>query len=235
MPIVSTQNRRQEIPPQNTEDYMSVFYDGVYYPEERLDDMGETSTHAKLINKLLTMLLQYLGESDDIFVTTNMNLYFEEGNPYRWNAPDLLVAFGVSNVERSSYMLWREEVFPQVLIEISSEKTWQNDIDEKLRLYDELGAEEYYVLDPKHAFLPEPLMAYRRDGENLVELNVKNERILSPRLGLEIVREANTFRLFNPQTNEFLPTVNELERNRQQNEAEIERLKAEIERLKSQK
>ncbi len=228
MSEVLKQTESPNFPPPSAESYTSVIYDGVYYPEEREDDMGETSIHAKLINKLLGMLLHFFDGRDDVFATTNMNLYDQQGNPRRWYAPDLLVAFGVPNVERSSYLLWREGVFPQVIIEIASEKTWRNDIDEKLRTYEESGAEEYYVLDPEFAYLPAPLMAFRRQGENLVEVNVSDNRIFSPRLGLEIVRETDTFRLFNPQTNEFLRTLEE-------SESEIERLKAEIEKLKTQK
>lgn len=246
MSVNLEQNQTQNIPPKSAESYTSVIYDGVYYPEQRDDDMGETSIHAKLISKFLMMLLHFFDGSEDVFVTSNMNLYFIEGNPRKWYAPDLLVAFGVPNVERSSYLLWREEIFPQVIIEIASEKTWRNDIDEKLRLYEEKGAEEYYVLDSEFAFLSAPLLAFRRQGRNLVQLKIINERVFSPRLGLEIVREADTFRLFNPNTNEFLMTLEESERKRQldlqkserkrrEDKLEIERLKAEIERLKSQK
>ncbi len=229
MSAVLEQNQTHKNLPLNTkESYTSVIYDGVYYPEEREDDMGETSIHIKLIADLLVILRSFFKDKEDIFLSGNMNLYYEEGEPRKWYAPDLLIAFGVPNVERSRYLLFREKVFPQVIFEISSEKTWQNDIDEKLRLYEKYGAEEYYVLDPENAFLPKPLMAFRRDGERLVGLNVENERIFSPRLGLEIVREGNTFRLFNPNTNEYLRTLEE-------SESELERLKAEIEKLKSRK
>lgn len=228
MSAVLEQNRRQEIPPNNTEDYSSVFYDGVYYPEEREDDMGETSIHINLLADLLNILKFYFKERKDVFLSGNMNLYYKEGNSRRWFAPDLLIAFGVPNIDRASYLLWREGVFPQVVFEIASKRTWQNDVDEKLRLYEELGAEEYYVLDPKFEFLSAPLLAYRRKGENLVKIEVADESVLSPRLGLEILREGNTFRLFNPNTNEFLRTLSEAEN-------ELEKLKAEIERLKSQK
>ena len=242
MPEVLEQPRTRNFPPNNAESYTSTIYDGVYYPEEREDDMGETSIHAKLINKLLAMLLHFFDGRDDVFATTNMNLYFESGNPRRWYAPDLLVAFGVPNVERSSYLLWREKIFPQVIVEIASEKTWRNDVDEKLRIYEEKGAEEYYVLDSELAYLPAPLMAFRRQGANLVELSVTDDRIFSPRLGLEIVREGNTFRLFNPRTDEFLLTLEELEGQKsaykfraESAESENKRLKAELEKLKSQK
>ena len=85
-------------------------------------------------------------------------------------------------------------------------------------------------------------MSFRRQGKNLVELNVIDDRIFSPRLNLEIVRTENTFRLFNPPTNDFLLTLEESEEQKREYktraesaESEIEKLKAEIERLKSQK
>ncbi len=228
MSNVLKQSQTRNFPPPSAGSYTSVIYDGVYYPEEREDDMGETTVHIKLLANFLNILKVFFKDRQDVFLSGNLNLYFEEGNSRKWFAPDLLIAFGVPNVERSSYLLWRERVFPQVIIEIASEKTWRHDIDEKLRLYEELGAEEYYVLDPEFAFLPAPLMAFRRQGETLAESSVADGKIFSPRLGLEIVYEANTFRLFNPQTNEFLRTLEE-------SESEIERLKAEIEKLKTQK
>ena len=234
MPEISEQTHTRNFPPQNAESYTSTIYDGVYYPEEREDDTGETSIHINLIADLLKTLKLFFKKREDVFLSANMNLYFEPGNSRRWYAPDLLVAFGVPNVERSSYLLWREQVFPQVLIEIASEKTWRNDVDEKLRIYEEFGAEEYYILDPEFAYLPAPLTAFRRQGANFIELDVIDDKIFSPRLGLEIVRTENTFRLFNPNANEFLLTLEESEDKRKQAENENERLKAEIKRLKSQ-
>lgn len=207
----------------------------IYYPEQREDDMGESSIHAKLINRLLQMLLHFLGERKDVFLSGNMNLYYEEKNPNKWYAPDLLVAFDVPNHERASYQIWKENVFPQVIIEVASSRTWKTDISEKLEIYGELGAEEYYILDPEFAFLPAPMMAFHRKSERLLSATVENDRIFSPRLGLEIARAENNFRLFNPQTGEFLLTLEESEEKRHQIESEVERLKAEIERLKAQK
>jgi Uma2 family endonuclease len=228
MSVEVLENKTKNFTPRGADDYMSVFYEGVYYPEEREDDMGETKTHIRLLANLLNVLECFFKDREDVFLSGNMNLYYEEGNNRRWFAPDLLVAFGVPNVDRSSYLLWREGVFPQVIFEIASEKTWRHDVDEKLRLYEELGAEEYYILDPEFAFLPAPLTAFRREGERLVEQELTGERIFSPRLGLEIARQGNTFRLFNPETEEFLRTLDE-------SENEIERLKAEIARLREEK
>ena len=212
----------------------------IIYPEQRKDDMGETSIHAKLINRFLSMLLQFFEPRKDVFLSSNMNLYYEEGNPNKWYAPDLLIAFDVPNSERSSYQVWKEKVFPQVIFEISSNRTWKDDIGEKYEIYEQYGVEEYYILDPEFAYLPAPMMAFQRKGERLLLAPIENDRIFSPRLGLQIVRTENsnnssTFRLFNPQTNEFLLNLEESEQKRREIEAELENLKAEIERLKPQK
>ncbi len=202
--------------------------DEIIYPEQREDDMGETSIHIKLVTTFLQTLLLFFREREDVFLSANMNLYYEEGKPNKWYAPDLLIAFGVPNHERSSYQVWKENVFPQVIIEIASDKTWDNDIGKKYKDYEQFGVEEYYILDPEFAFLPAPLLAFHRQGERLLSAPVNDGRIFSPRLGLEIVRTENSFRLFNPQRGEFLMTLEEAG-------TEIEKLKAEIERLKARK
>lgn len=242
MPEVLEQTRTQTFPRSRTDSYTSVIYDGVYYPEEREDDMGETSYHIKLITNFLQILLHFFRQQEDVFLSANMNLYYEEGNSRKWLAPDLLIAFGVPKTERSSYLLFREKIFPQVIFEVASEKTWRNDVLEKLDFYDKYGAEEYYIFDAEFAYLPAPLMAFHRQGERLVKKQITDGRVFSPRLGLEIIQKENTFRLFKPQTNEFLLTLEELETEKMifesraiTAEAENERLKAEIERLKAEK
>ena len=236
-------NQIQTLPRGHAEIYYpSENEEEIIYPEQREDDIGETSIHAKLINKLLAMLLQFFEQREDVFLSSNMNLYYEEKNPNKWYAPDLLIAFGVPNHERSSYQIWKEKVFPQVIFEIASDRTWKTDVSEKLELYGVFGAEEYYILDPEFDFLPAPMLAFHRNGERLLSAPVNDGRIFSPRLGLEIVRTESNFRLFNPNTNEFLRTLEESEKQKQaaelrarNAEAELKRLKAEIEKLKAGK
>ncbi len=211
----------------------------IFYPEQRADDMGGTSVHAKLINKLLAILLQFFEQRQDVFLSSNMNLYYEEKNPNKWYAPDLLIAFGVPTHERSSYQVWKGKVFPQVIFEIALNSTWKDDVSEKYKDYEQFGVEEYYILDPEFEFLPAPMLAFHRQGERLLSAPITDDRIFSPRLGLEIVRTENSFRLFNPKSDEFLRTLAESETERQkiklEAEAEIEQLKAEIEKLKAGK
>ncbi len=215
-------NQAEIFYPSSTEDKEII------YPEQREDDIGETSIHAKLVNRLVQMLLYFFEHRDDVFVSPNMNLYYEEGNSNKWYAPDILIAFGVTKHERSSYQIWKENVSPQVIFEVSSERTWKTDISEKLEIYSQVGVEEYYILDPEFAYLPAAILAFHRQDERLLTAPVNDDRIFSSRLELEIVRTENNFRLFDRQANVFLRTLEEAE-------VEVERLKAEIERLKSGK
>ncbi len=222
-----------------------IFYPGdteekqIVYPEQREDDMGETSIHIGLVANFFNILKLYLKKREDVFLSANMNLYYDEGNPNKWYAPDILIAFGVHNHERSSYQIWKENVAPQVIFEVSSLRIWKTDISEKLEIYGELGVEEYYILDPEFAYLPAPILAFHRKGERLLSAPVDSDRIFTPLLGLEIVRTENNFRLFDPKANEFLRTLEEsegeLERLKAQSAVEMEKLRSEIERLKSGK
>ena len=199
----------------------------VIFPEHD-EDMGDTAFHSDLINELLSFLKFYFRNRNDVLVATNLNLYFDEDDPTRWCAPDLMVVFGVSNAVRRSYKIWEEKQFPQVVFEVASEKTWRNDMADKYFTYNFLGAQEYYLLDPEQIYLPAPIVAYHRRDNRLSPATVDNQRIFSPLLNLEIVQDGKLFRLFDPQTQEFLLTLAEYE-------AEVQQLRAEIERLKTQK
>jgi Uma2 family endonuclease len=195
--------------------------DEIIYHEQRADDMGESSFHNNLRIDVFAVLDLFLKNRTDVFMTANMNIYHIRGNPDEWFAPDILISFGVPNYERSIYKLWEEKIFPQVIFEISSDRTWKTDVADKLKLYEQLGAEEYYILDSEHGkYLSAPMLAFHRQGERLLSVPIADDRIFSPRLGLEIVRTKNTFRLFNLSTNEFLLTLEERAN-------EVERLKVE--------
>ena len=118
-----------------------------------------------------------------------------------------MIAFGAEKRDRQVYKLWEEKVFPQVVFEIASERTWKNDIGEKSEFYAQFGTEEYYLLDPEREFLPLPLMAYRRQEGKLRYVQLESNRVFSPLLNLEIVDTGESFRLFNSDTQEFLQAI----------------------------
>lgn len=206
------------------------------YPSSHEDDMGETDFHYILNSYLWNALKLFFRERNDIFIAANINLYYDEQDPKKWVAPDIMAAFGIGNHKRRTYKLWQEKMCPQVVIEVASASTWKNDIDDKLKTYEQLGVEEYYVLESEKR-LPFPFMAYLREGEKLKFAFLENDRILSPQLGLEIVRTNEDIRLFDPNKKQFLPTVPEMAEKAEkfdEAQAEIERLKAELAKLKGE-
>ncbi len=174
------------------------------------EDMGESTLHYKLVHYLFTALQLFLAKRSDCFLAANLRLSYDENNPLRWYAPDVLIAFGVENHERSSYHLPTEKVMPQVIFEVASEQTAARDVGENYLDYARLGVEEYYLLDPERTLLPRALIAYQRDDGELMQIKIHNNRIHSPRLGLDIVDTGKDFRLVNPATHEFLQSPAEL-------------------------
>ena len=202
--------------------------DNIFYPESDGKPMGETDFHIQTITYLYQALSAFFASVTNVKVLADIMFYYEENNPRKVFAPDVMVVKGVGNHPRRTYKLWEEKQFPQVIFEISSRKTWGDDLNKKWLLYQQFGVKEYYIFDPEYDYLPEPLIAYRLKKGELQQVAVKNQKIFSEELELEIVDTGAGLRLFNRQKKEFLKTLREAE-------AEIEILREEIERLKKTK
>ena len=191
------------------------------YPSEEKKKLGETDYQHIQISILEQQLRIFLSEKKDVYLASDLIVYYEEGNPNRRFAPDLMVCFDVENKKRLSYKIWEEKVVPSVIIEVASEATWQKDVTTKRRLYEKLGVVEYYVIDPEYKYLTQPMLAYRLEFGELVRQAIQNDRIFSEELNLELVNTGEDFRFFDVEKDEFISTV-----------SDISTLKAEIERLK---
>ena len=176
----------------------------IEYPESDGKPMGETDTHRKLMSYLIDMLEIYFAQEPVVYVSGNLMCYYEEDHPNKSVSPDVFVVRGAEKGERRTYKFW-EEPAPQMVMEISSRKTRKEDFGFKKELYAWLGVQEYFVFDPEYKLKP-PLRAFRLHGQELVEAVVTNNRVLSLALGLELVNDGKTLRLFNPRTGEFLRT-----------------------------
>ena len=207
----------------------------IFYPESDGKPMGETDWHIQTISYLYQALKVYFSSVSDVKILADIMFYYEEGNPRKVFSPDVAVVKGVGNHPRRTYKLWKEKQFPQVIFEISSRSAWGEDLNKKWLLYQQFGVKEYYIFDPEYDYLPEPPVAYRVKRGELKQIAVKNHRIFSEELGLEIVDTGEGLRLFNPTTKEFLGTLGEEYRGRLAAEAEVERLRQELARLKNDK
>jgi Uma2 family endonuclease len=185
----------------------SVVRNEVFYPAEIESEMGETELHFKFIRLFSALLESFFAERQDVAVNGNMMVYYEAGDSKKWFAPDVFVCFGVENKLRRVFKTWEEGVFPQVVFEIASEGTFENDLGGKRLDYARLGVEEYYLLDPEREYLPSPLMAFHRQQGRLLSAGVDSCRVFSPLLNLDILDTGRSFRLFDPVKQEFLRAV----------------------------
>ena len=215
---IAVLNKISTTPPKTTKE--------IFYPSTDGKIMGETEIHILAITELLQSLRLHFQNDSDVYVVGDNLVYYEEGNRKKFIVPDLYVVKGVEKKTRRVYKIWEEKVAPTVVFEIASENTWQKDVTAKRHLYEKIGVSEYYVFDPEYQYLPQSLMAYHLEVGELTKISVRENRIFSPALGLEIVDTKETLRLFNPKTKEFLPTVRELF-------DEVQKLRLENEKLKN--
>ncbi len=216
---ISTITPKRTFPPQIAED------EEIFYPDTGESIMPEGILHSLLSVRLISTLLAFFAKREDVKVFGNCMLYYEKDNPKKVVSPDLMVCFGLNYTPKRVYKLWEEKVTPSVVIEFASETTWFNDVSTKLALYQKLGVKEYYVFDVEYDNLPQSLIAYHLIDDELQQIAVENKRVLSESLGLELVDTGETLRFFNPETNKFLRTMEELQGDYQKLEAEIAKLK----------
>ncbi|MBC7798119.1 MAG: Uma2 family endonuclease [Pyrinomonadaceae bacterium] len=206
----------------------------IHYPDYIEGYIPEGITHFWTNNELAKMLAVFFAEPADAKVFGNSMLYYEKGNVKKVVSPDIMVCFGLENVPTRVYKLWEQKIVPSVVIEIASEKTLKADLSTKVVIYQKLGVSEYYIFDAEYSLLTEPLIAFQLEDGELVEKEVKNNRVFSDALQLELVDTGKNLRFFNPKTNEFLMTAEETQMENQRIQVEFDRVRDENEKLKAE-
>jgi Uma2 family endonuclease len=223
----------------------------IVYPESDGEPVGETDDHRDLMFELIFALKNLLRQTV-AYVAGNLFIYYKEGDPSSVVAPDVFVIFGVPQRNRRTYKIWEHDGnTPDLVIELTSTKTRDEDLGKKRILYANLGVQEYYIFDPLGDYLEPRLRGYQLVDDELLPL--PGPRIFSRLLNVELRVVDKTLRLYHLASGEPLPTPNELDMVRQREaearraaeaaqqqeaearraaEAEIERLRAEIERLR---
>lgn len=134
---------------------------GIHYPESDGRPMAESDRHRNEMMDLIAMLQARYADAADVYVSGNLLLYYEEGNPRASVAPDVFVVLGVPKRLRRIYKLWEEGAPPAVVFEITSRSTRREDLRTKRDLYARLGVAEYFLYDPEAEYLHPPLQGFR--------------------------------------------------------------------------
>ena len=215
--------------------------DDVIYPDSDGRPMAESDFQREPLAYAVSALRRRFSARPDVYVSGNMLLYYEQGNPKACVAPDVFVVLGAPGHDRRSYKLWEEPKAPDFALEITSQSTVGEDQGVKRGLYAFLGVAEYWQYDPTGDYLDPPLAGLRLVDGNYWRIPVRTDAEgtwigLSEVLGLTLVLDRDGFHFVDPDSGTRLPTYSESEQARAAAEqarlvAEQARLVAERERL----
>jgi Uma2 family endonuclease len=195
--------------------------------------MAETDLHRILMVDLIQTLEAYFAADPMVYVSGNLLLYYVPGNKRKHLAPDVFVVKGVTKQKRINYLTWQEGKGPDVVIEITSSSTQDEDLKSKFQLYqDVLVVPEYFLFDPYEDYLDPSMQGYRLQKGKYVAIKPVRQRLASTVLGLELQRHGEELRLFNPATGAWLPTLREQVAQAESSLGQLERLRRENEELR---
>jgi Uma2 family endonuclease len=195
----------------------------VEYPDSDGEPMAESDFQRTPLIYAVEALRIHFQDDPNVYVSGNMLLYYEEGNPQAVVAPDVFVVIGAEKRERSSYMLWREPKAPDFVLEITSKSTVSQDQGVKKGLYAFLGVAEYFQYDPTADYLEPPLQGYRLVHGNYEEIPpapAAGDHIVihSNALGLDLELAGGEFHYRDPASGKLLFSHEEAERARREAE-----------------
>ena len=186
----------------------------VDYPSSDGQPMAESDHQRTPLTYAVERLRHHFRGRRDVYVSGNLFIYYQEGNPRAVVAPDVFVVFGADNADRSSYRLWEEPKGPDFVLEITSGSTRREDQVSKRELYRSLGVGEYWQYDPTNDYLKPSLQGleliegeYRRLRSR--ELAGGTLALASAVLGLELRLTEGGLRFHDPQTGKDLPNLAE--------------------------
>jgi Uma2 family endonuclease len=184
---------------------------------------------------------------DQIFMGTDLNVYYDPRHPQWYKRPDWFAVLGVSQLYeeqdlRLSYVLWQEGVDPFIVVELLSPGTEKEDLGQTLRevnqpptkweVYERILKIPYYVVFDRYT---DNLRVFMLQGDRYAEQTLEASRfwIDSIELGLGLWQgiyqgiHRQWLRWFDRDGN-WLPTLTE---QKQQEQEKTERLAAKLREL----
>lgn len=142
-------------------------------------DKLESQRHVLQMTLLIRSLAYHWADRNDFFVGGDMFLHFNAARTWSFRGPDVFVVLDVPRRERKSWVVWQEGKGPDAVIELVSERTWELDLGEKKRIYQDELRVPNSSLDPVRRTSPDPPapgMGSRSDPESLPELAGRTRR-----------------------------------------------------------
>ena len=199
----------------------------VEYPCDNDDPMCETREQYNALTYAVSAIRKHLqrhwqAAEEAHLITGDFLLYYEEGNPKRWVAPDVLLAYDVQLPPRTPYLLWEVGQPPDLVMEVASPSTVKP-VDQgiKHRLYQRLGIAEYWQYDPHGDLLAPRLQGWTLQQGRYAPIPSRYDREQEATMLYSTVLDTYwgsvgaraELRLWNPQEDAWiLPDLQEAER-----------------------
>lgn len=192
-------------------------------------------------------------DPDQVFIGTDINLYYDPRNPLWHKRPDWFAALGSTRARRVqdlrfSYVVWQEEIAPYVVVELLSPGTEDEDLGRRLWdldktpgkwvVYERILKIPYYVVYSRHTG---ELQAFGRVSSRYRPIVLQEDRLWLPEAGIGLGVwegrfagcEGRWLRCFDAE-GDWLSTVAE-QRDREHERADQEHQRAEQERLRAER
>ncbi|NJN65334.1 MAG: Uma2 family endonuclease [Chloroflexaceae bacterium] len=168
----------------------------VEYPESDGKPMAETDVHRDEMFAVIQALEYFFRNQPDVYVSGNLLLYYQEGDPTRSVAPDVLVVKGIPKHKRRIYRLWVEGRPPNVIIEVTSKSTRAKDLVTNHRRYRLMGVREYLLFDPLGEYLSPQLQGFRLVRGRYGRMHAARDgSLVSQELGMRVLVAGQRLRL----------------------------------------
>ncbi|MBK1989845.1 Uma2 family endonuclease [Sphaerospermopsis aphanizomenoides BCCUSP55] len=166
-------------------------------PREYLEDPVSHGEFHLLQPRLLTDTFSPVNyPADQVFVASDLNLYYDTRNPLWYKRPDWFAVVGVSRLFdqrelRLSYVMWQEIIAPLVMVELLSPKTEKEDLGKTLRevnqaptkweVYERIVRVPYYIIFDRYT---DKLQAFQLVADRYEEIDVSSGKVWMP--GIEL-------------------------------------------------
>ena len=168
--------------------YVNPEIDWSTFPDRDDEPLAENLENAvQMMDLIVTLkvLLRTQGRTRYV-VGGNQFLYYNRLNGRDHIAPDVYVGFDVEPGGRPSWQTWVEGKAPDIVWEITSESTQDEDLGHKRVLYARIGVREYYIHDPLDGLRPLFRGYTYQEGREEQLPVLPTGGILSPLLGAEL-------------------------------------------------
>jgi Uma2 family endonuclease len=186
----------QTDPPRSAKEVLPTMYD---LPSESLEEPGLPDQFHIWQPRLLEDTFMPGGyPRDEIFVASDLNLYYDPNHTLWFKRPDWFAVLGISRLYeqtelRLSYVIWQEGVAPNVVVELLSPSTEKEDLGKTLReinqpptkweVYEKILRVPYYIIFDRYT---DNLRVFQNIAGRYQELSITNSRIWLPELELGI-------------------------------------------------